>query len=106
MDSLKFNEVIENRILKIREVLTSKGKEYASNVDRLHNFKMASKITRTNDAQALLGMMVKHLVSIIDMVEEFDDKIFKKKYIDEKMGDAINYLILLEALFIEKLPKR
>jgi hypothetical protein len=47
-------------------------------------------------------MMAKHWVSVLDII----DKLVTNNYvsgelIDEKIGDSINYLILLEAMLIE-----
>jgi len=39
-------------------------------------------------------------VSVIDIVEGKRD--FDGQILDEKIGDAINYLILLEAVLVEK----
>jgi hypothetical protein len=41
-------------------------------------------------------MATKHLVSVMDMVESGDE--YDPEYIYEKIGDMINYLILLEGL--------
>ena len=98
MDTAKFEEILEARLLSIKAVLGSKAKEYAIG-DRLYNFKRAAEIQRTTPQKALAGMLMKHLVSVIDLVE---GSISPTEYmVNEKIGDAINYLILLEAIFKE-----
>lgn len=95
----EFNKVLEQRIEKIRKVLAAKNKEYASPGDKLYNFKRTAAMLGCSDEEALLGMLAKHLISIIDMVQnkrEADYALW-----DEKLGDAINYLILLEAIILE-----
>jgi hypothetical protein len=100
MNTNQFEELLSNRLLKIKTVLSSKAMEYAIG-DRLYNFKRAAEIERTTPEKALFGMFAKHLVSVIDLVE---GSIEPTDYlVNEKIGDAINYLILLEALLIEKL---
>lgn len=104
MDNKRFEEILEERIVKIKATLGNKGREYASNTDRLHNFKMAAKLTshHLTSETALLGMMRKHLVSMIDMVDDTQRGIYPSPMlVDEKLGDVINYTILLEALFTE-----
>ncbi len=97
-----FAELLEQRIQKIRDVLATKAVDYASAGDRLHNFKSAGAITRRTPAQALVGMWVKHVVSVLDIVEKNADKVSVPYHvIDEKIGDAINYLILLEAVLVD-----
>ena len=79
--------------------MQNKSKEYASDGDKLYNFKRTAAMLDCSSEEALLGMLAKHLVSIIDMVQnkrEADYKLW-----DEKIGDAINYLILLEAIIRE-----
>jgi len=100
-----FNHIVEIRIAKIREVLCAKGKEYGSENDRLHNFKIAAKLDLRDISpeQALLGMWRKHLVSVLDLIDAASTgKIVGASAIDEKIGDSINYLILLEALMTER----
>lgn len=98
MNSEQFDKILDWRIEAIRKTLSGKAKEYAIG-DRLYNFKRAAKITSTTPQQALLGMFMKHLVSVLDLVE---GGIEPTEYmVNEKIGDAINYLILLEAIFKE-----
>jgi hypothetical protein len=103
MDSLKFNEILGSRISKITEVLGKKAAEYARG-DRLHNFKAAARMGNTTPEDALLGMWRKHLISVFDIIEDTKKGIDPTEYlIDEKIGDSINYLILLEALMRERI---
>jgi len=100
MNTKDFNNIVNNRTKLINNVLASKAKEYAIG-DRLYNFKRAAEIQRTTPKKALLGMLAKHLVSVIDIIE--DSIPATEHLIEEKLGDAINYLILLEALLKEEL---
>ena len=105
MDLKSFNNLLERRIKLTKKVLVSKSKEYSSETDKLHNFKAAAAVDSETPEQALWGMYKKHLVSIIDMKNATSGKEFNftEEHIDEKIGDAINYMILLEALFKERL---
>jgi hypothetical protein len=96
----EFNVIVESRIEKTRNLLIKKGVEYAGDGDRLYNFKRAAEILRTTPELALWGMFCKHLVSVIDMVEGRHQ--VTDKMIDEKIGDMITYLHILEAYFKEK----
>lgn len=120
MNSKNFDELVKRRTGLINKVLASKGEEYSRNGERLWNFKEAAKVTGQTDVQAAWGMAMKHLVSVMDMidqvgtatVESLEDqrycqvsvKNFSRDYVDEKIGDLINYLILIEALIVEKMP--
>jgi hypothetical protein len=99
MNSSQFESILSYRLGQIRETLGSKAKEYAIG-DRLYNFKRAAEISRTTPAKALAGMFMKHMVSVMDLIEGSVPTTVP--LINEKLGDAINYLILLEAIFKEE----
>jgi len=100
MKTAEFDVILQARLQKIREILGNKAEEYALNGDRLHNFKVAARMKGETPAKDLWGMAAKHLVSVEDLVE---GRLFaSEKMVDEKIGDFINYLILLEAVFKEK----
>lgn len=101
MTSEEFEKILNFRLNSIQNVLGSKAKEYAVG-DRLYNFKRAAEISRTSPAQALKGMFMKHLVSVLDLIE--GNLPMSEYFINEKIGDAINYLILLEAILKEVKP--
>lgn len=99
MDGEQFDRIVEERINKIRIVLQTKAREYSYGGDRLSNFRRAAEMQRITPDQAAWNFLVKHLVSIQDMVEA--DVAYSRSQWDEKLGDAINYLILLEAIVSE-----
>jgi hypothetical protein len=98
MNAEQFDTILESRLLSIKQVLGNKAKEYAIG-DRLYNFKRAAEISRTTPQKALSGMFMKHLVSVLDLIEGSVPSTADR--INEKIGDAINYLILLEAILKE-----
>jgi hypothetical protein len=102
MNAKQFDIILERRISLIRSVLNAKRKEYADGLrDRLHNFNRAAAILQVSREEALLGMWAKHITSILDIVDDMKRKVFPVEMIEEKIGDAINYLILLEAMLKE-----
>jgi hypothetical protein len=103
-----FEDCIENRIQRIREVLILKAKEYATEENRFHNFDVAARILNTTPEQALQGMMLKHIVSVFDLVQGVDTEgdMLTEALIYEKIGDTINYLILLEGLLLRRITNK
>lgn len=99
MTEKEFEDIFERRIQLMKSVMLKKKAEYATEVDRLHNFDRAAKMLNCTKAQALMGMLSKHLVSILDIVDA--RKPVTIEVIEEKIGDAINYLSLLEAILKE-----
>ncbi len=98
MKAEEFNKLLELRIQHIRETLVEKAKEYATD-DRLHNFKEAAGTFELSPSQVCWDYMMKHLISIKDLA--YGRKVAFPTVVREKIGDAINYLILMEAIFLE-----
>ena len=102
------SELVEARFEKTRGTLKSKEGEYASTDNRLHNFDVGARILDVTPEAALQGMMLKHLVSILDLIEWAGaaPSRITEALIDEKIGDTINYLVLLEALLLRRIKER
>lgn len=101
----KFNDVLDRTLNKCVATLGVKAGEYATE-DRLHNFKVAAEIQNCTPITALAGMMAKHTVSVYDLIKRQEQGYdIEKELWDEKIGDSINYLILLSALVEERLEE-
>lgn len=99
----QFDNLVDKRCVKIVSTLTVKGKEYRRNNDPLHNFRVAAKVGNTTEEKALWGFATKHYVSFLDMLNDIEQgNLPTESYVDEKIGDLINYLILCEASIKEK----
>lgn len=102
MNNSTFNKVTEERLQACIDVMCKKSNEYSTDNDKLHNFKVAGSIQGCSDIKALGGMMCKHTVSIYDLINDFENgKDIPIELWNEKIGDSINYLLLLNALVIE-----
>ena len=99
MTTDEFNQIVMKTLEQAEVVLVRKAQEYATE-DRLHNFNVAARILGTSRREALAGMMVKHLVSVFDIIK--DVRPVDEETLDEKIGDTINYLILLKAIVLEE----
>lgn len=96
----RFNEIIQQQLRKTADLLTVKGNEYAPDVDRLAAFKQAADLQQISVPEALGGMLAKHIVSIYQMLH--DASLYTDEKWDEKINDAINYLLLLKACIAEE----
>ncbi len=102
MTTPDFNACLKDLQAHTLDVLTAKAAEYATD-DRLHNFKAAASLERITPVEALGGMMVKHTVSIYDLIHDYGTgKAIPLELWAEKLTDSINYLYLLWALLNEK----
>lgn len=97
MTQTEFGLIVNYHIERIVSSLQVKGKEYA-NDDVLYNFKEASEEFDGTPAQNCWGYLKKHLISIKHIA---NGKEVSQELIDEKIGDAINYLILMKAILVE-----
>lgn len=98
----QFAEIVNNRLEQVRITEQIKGAEYSRGDDRFHNFKRAAAMDGTTPVRSMWGMWKKHLVSIIDMVDDLDQGIIPTpRMIKEKCGDNIVYSLLFEGLVEE-----
>jgi len=105
MKNSEFNQIVQERLRLTGQTLTLKQAEYADVNDVFRNFKNAGAHLKTTKEKALWGMAVKHLVSIEDMIEVVAigrGYEISPAQVQEKIGDMINYLILLEAMLTEE----
>lgn len=91
---------------RIISTLTSKGKEYSTEDNKLHNFdKGAVKSGKTRE-EVLKGFMLKHEISVDDIIENIKiGKLPTRDLVEEKIGDIIAYYILLEASIYDRIDK-
>lgn len=100
----EFGELVDRRFESAKQVLITKGKEYATTDHPTSSFHEQSELSIHTTPTAIgWELLVKHLYSIRRIIREYEQdlKIPSQALIDEKFGDAINYLILIEALFKE-----
>ena len=97
MDQATFEIEMEKSFLRSKKLLNKKAKEYAQEGgDRLAQFYRAGLALNESPSDALMGMAMKHVTSIVDMCQ--DPLIFSLKKWNEKITDLRNYTILLDAL--------
>ena len=106
MTNNDFNKIVSESIDLIQTVLVNKAREYASEGDRLANFKDGAMITGLTPEMTLWAYMAKHLSSIKKIIDDMGNgELPTEELLNEKIGDAINYLILLKATIKEQLPE-
>jgi len=102
MKAEEFDGILQNRVLDLQEVLSIKGIQYADETDRLKNFKDAARFQGCEPEQALLGFVSKHVIALKDFIAQVEDNQVPYHQWDEKIGDIIAYLVLLDALLKER----
>jgi len=104
METEQFNEIVRKRLIATSDTLTHKADEYARG-DRLSNFKQIAHLTGYTPEKALGGLVAKHIVALYDFINDLDSGM-SQPYCrwNEKIGDIIAYMILLDATILEKYP--
>jgi hypothetical protein len=95
------NKILKRRIELIKKTLIGKHKEYALNDDFLLNFSTGARLDDSTPEQILWGYMLKQYVSVRKIVKN-PNTVYPQELIDEKIGDVICYLVLLEAILYAK----
>lgn len=104
MTEKEFQDVLTTRLTKIKETLSSKAEEYATDNDKLHNFNVGARLTGQTREKVLWGFAIKHYISFLDILDSLDKgKLPTEAIVDEKIGDLINYLVLVEASLKDRL---
>lgn len=89
------------------ETMFNKAKEYASDEDRLANFKQPASLLEMNPAEVGICYGMKHMASIVKMAKDLDKGIYPtEEYRLEKIGDMINYLLLIDSAIQEVCEKQ
>lgn len=96
MTTPEFNKVVEDQLERIKSVLVKKAVEYNLDDDRLSVFKHGSGISEETPEQVLYGFMLKHIISITDMINSKSS--YSEELWNEKITDICNYLVLLQGL--------
>lgn len=104
MTEKQFDSVVHNTLETIRELLITKGKEYRRNSNPLHNFESAARKKNITREQALDGFLLKHEVSIDDLVEDISNgKLPSREAVEEKMNDILVYNLIKKASILDRI---
>ena len=104
MNNENFENAIKRHISIIEGNLLNKAKEYASDVDRLHNFTQGARIENQTTERVIWGIALKHLISVKDIISDIEKgKIPSQQFLDEKLGDWSTYMALLYASIQDKI---
>ena len=100
----EFQLFFKKKLSEIEELILIKSKEYVRNQNRLHNFETGAKFTGQTRETVLYGFLLKHLVSLQDIVKDIElGKLPTKKLISEKTLDIIIYNIILHYSIEDKI---
>ena len=99
-----FNEIVEDLINHCKDTLIRKGDEYSTEKDRLSNIRRMASLKGSSTAQATWDACIKHFASVMDQIES--GVIPNEAWMNEKLGDIINYMLILKAVWLDSKAKK
>jgi hypothetical protein len=96
----QFQEVVLRRIKQIIATLEQKSKDYAANGDLCANFKKIAAAESRTPEQSLLTLVLKHVISLTKFTHDVPCPVYSRW--EEKIGDIITYMFLLDSLLQEQ----
>jgi hypothetical protein len=98
-----FDTIVESTLQQIKDTLITKGKEYRRNRDVFHNFNEGAKRTGQTPEQVLQGFVLKHEISVNDMIQDIALGIMPTtEAVNEKMNDILVYNLLLKGMLLNR----
>jgi len=105
MQTEQFNNVVAERLNNVKSTLIAKADEYARG-DRLSNFKKIAGLNDCAPEKALWILVNKHIVALNDFINDLEKDVHQPySRWDEKIGDIMAYMALLDAMIIERTDK-
>ena len=107
----EFFQYVAETLKKSEDVLITKGKEYNRNRSWDESFRKTAFRKQKSILHVVDGYFDKHLESYYDLIEQLEsypipddlkDNKALEALIEEKLGDMINYMIIMKALMIKK----
>lgn len=92
-------KAIYKQMDRCNEILNKKFEEYGNHEDPFWHFERAAGMLGGTRELALMHLFAKHLTCIVEMAEDPDS--YSGGQWNEKLTDAINYLLILSAMVDE-----
>lgn len=104
MNAKEFNDLVDQTLKQTAELLKSKGSEYASDADRLINFKKGAEETGLTSLQVSFVYLRKHYDSIATYIRKDAKGLTQtlSEPIEGRFHDLINYCFLMLAILKEQ----
>ena len=98
---------LDKRLGLIQESMVKKGVEYHRGANPFHNFDTTGRMNKQIPERALWGMVSKQITSTLDLIEDMEQgKLPSPEMIQEKTGDCVNYMLLLQGLMLRTLDQQ
>ena len=99
----EFKKLLENTFEKSRKTYDHKMNEYATDLDVFKSFKEGVGFSFQSTPEGVAwNYACKHFESIKTIISKCPGEVPTDELLDEKIGDAINYLIIIKGLIKER----
>ncbi len=106
MNATDFEKICKELLDKSNSTLFNKSHEYATDEDRLANFRQPTKMMGVSQAEVCLMYQMKHISSIAKIAKESSRGVLPtKELLQEKCQDMLNYTLLFYANMMELIDK-
>tara|TARA_R110000744_G_scaffold160678_7_gene276978 strand:+ start:48 stop:374 length:327 start_codon:yes stop_codon:yes gene_type:complete len=106
MNLNKFKLLLQGIINRTESTFNRKRNEYANDADVFISLKNGTDFSFHNEPEKVAyEYLCKHLESIKSIISKLPEEKPRYELINEKFGDAINYLIIIEGLLKERVNK-
>jgi hypothetical protein len=108
MKAKDFDKLVNETIETCKEIMISKGGEYAHGDDRLDNFKRNAQLLGLTPEEVHAIYLGKHMDAIHTYIKDIRSgkERTRSEPILGRFDDAINYLILGKALAVERIKQQ
>ena len=106
MNAEKFEKLCRELLDKAEDTLFKKSKEYASDEDRLANFRQPTSMLGISPAEVCLMYQMKHIASISKIAKETSQGVLPTKaLLQEKCQDVLNYTLIFYTIVSEMIEE-
>ena len=99
----EFRELLEDTFEKSRETYNNKMNEYATDLDVFQSFREGVGFSFQSTPEGVAWEYAcKHFESIKNIISKCPGEVPTDELLEEKIGDAINYLIIIKGLVKER----
>lgn len=103
----EFEKRVNDTLKKLKLLLITKGKEYRRENNPFHNFERGSLMTNETREKVLKGFMLKHIISVDDMVDDLAKKnLPQEAQVEEKFNDILVYYLIQKCMILDRLDNK
>jgi hypothetical protein len=105
--AVAFDLEVQDTLKKIQNLLVIKGREYRRDGNPYHNFEIGARKKNITPEKALDGMLLKHIISYDDILNDLDKGILPRvEVVEEKMNDILVYFTIQKAMLLERINNK